>query len=190
LFPRERQIISQQIYRSQREISKQEGTLSHDQSLPFLILSCVQTESISLSSNATHSLLCRPYGGIGVEATPTAMPGGMEADRRPRRRRMAAWRHTASPRPGAARRRTARPRRGATSGTCVKHSVEASATVVFTHVEAVMATMAPKNSASNQMCSGGVFSSVVRFRCYPVFDSGRIEVLGVRIPCSRDFVWI
>jgi hypothetical protein len=84
----------------------------------------------------------------------------------------------------------------------VKHSVEASATVVFTHVEAVMATvvfthveavmatMAPKNSASNQMCSGGVFSSVVRFRCYPVFDSGRIEVLGVRIPCSRDFVWI
>jgi hypothetical protein len=35
-----------------------------------------------------------------------------------------------------------------------------------------------------------LFSSVVRFRCYTILGSGRIDVLGVRIPCSRNFVFI
>jgi hypothetical protein len=72
----------------------------------------------------------------------------------------------------------------------VRQSVEASTAVVFMHAETVMAMMDLKNSALNRMCSGDVFSSVVRFRCYPILDSGRIEVLGVRISCLRDFVWI
>jgi hypothetical protein len=68
----------------------------------------------------------------------------------------------------------------------VGHGVEAAA-AVYTCVEAVMTTAALETPASYRMCSGGVFSGIVRFRCYPVLDSGRIEVRGVRIHYLRDF---